>query len=128
MTTEGYSSKPEPRAQRSLVNPIAMLSRGGPGANITRTEPAPLERELVVIVPVARRSPESCARRLPLFSSSSFSTERHIPVIQPHIIEIDMSARQESQWVDRLGPPETGGMVGRIVKLPRVVQDWPNSE
>src|SRR5260370_4251032 len=103
MTTEGYSSKPEPRAQRSLVNPIAMLSRGGPGANITRTEPAPLERELVVIVPVARRSPESCAGRLPLFSSSSFSAEKHIPVIEPPIIKIDVFARAESNLLDRHG-------------------------
>ena len=57
-------------------------------------EPATLERELVVVIPVLGGSPQSRADCLPLFSACSFAVESHTLVVESHVVEIDVAARQ----------------------------------
>ena len=101
-----------------------MFRRNGPGANVARIEPSPLERELVVVVPVFSASPQACTDCLPLFPACSFAVEGDVFVIEPHVIEIDVSMGQKSEWVDCISGPETGGMVGWIIEIVRVVERW----
>src|SRR4029077_9741770 len=87
-------------------------------------EPAPLERELVVVIPMITASPQSCADRLPLFLARSFAVERHTLVVQSHVVQVDISAWQESEWVDCIGGPEAARMIGWIVEIVLVLQCW----
>src|ERR1700739_2918629 len=105
-----------------------MFCRNGPGANVAGGEPAPLIGELVVIIPVLRRSPQPCADCLSLFPASSFAVERYILVVEPHVVKIDVSVRQKSEGVDCISGPETVAMIRRVVKVARCVQDFSESK
>src|SRR5258706_15570728 len=69
-------------------------------------------------------SPQSCADRLPLFSACSFAVESHALVVESHVVEIDIAARQKSEWVDCIGSPKTLAMIGWIVEIVRILQCW----
>src|SRR6202007_1232551 len=81
-----------------------------------------LEREFVVVIPVLGGSPQSCSDGLPLFSARSFAVERNTFVIESHVVQVDISAWQESEWVDCIGGPKTLTMVGWIVKIVVIFQ------
>src|SRR5258705_7385089 len=69
-------------------------------------------------------SPQSCADRLPLFSARSFAVERHALVVESHVVQVDISAWQESEWVDCIGAPKTLAMVGWIVEIVCILECW----
>ena len=81
-----------------------------------------MERELVVVIPVFGGSPQSCSDCLPLFPARSFAVERHTLVVESHVVEIDIAARQKSEWVDCIGGPKALTMVGWIVEIVRILQ------
>src|SRR6185295_8172033 len=43
-----------------------------------------------------------------------------------HVVEIDIAARQKSEWVDCIGGPKALTMVGGIVEIVRILQCWPD--
>src|SRR4029077_12600685 len=75
-----------------------------------------------------RGSPKPCADGFPLFPACPFAVERHTLVIEPHIVEVDVSLGQKSKWVNRVDGPKTAFMIGRIIEVAGTVQGRSHGE
>ena len=94
-------------AARVLIRYDIHAPSNRPRANVVGSKAPKLKRKLVVVFPVLSASPQPGADCLPLFTAGSFPIERHDLVVQSHIVEVDTSMRQKSQWVDCMRAPET---------------------
>src|SRR5260370_34571925 len=92
--------------------------------NIIRSKPAPLKCKLVVVVPMFGGSPQPCPDALSLLSAGSFSIETHVLVVETHVIEVDISSRQDAKRADRIDTPEARCVIRWIVEFARIIQGW----
>src|SRR4029077_2398027 len=125
---EKNGAKAKPRTQGNRVNAIASLRRDSPGANVIGTKGAPLKGKLVVVIPVIRGSPDTCADGFPLFPARPFAVERNGLVIEAHVVEIHVSLRQKSKRVDRIDGPKTASVIRRIIEVAGSVQSRPHGK
>src|SRR5439155_18510005 len=105
--------------------PISCLCRDGPGANAAGSKTAPLKRELVVIVPISGRPPQPSPDCFPLLPACALAVEGHTSVVEPHVIQIDVSFRQNSKGSDGIEAPETRAVIRRIVEEAGTIQGHP---
>src|SRR6202041_1013954 len=108
--------KTEPRAQRNRVDLIVRVRGNGPCANVIGPKAAKLKCELVVIVPVAGAAPQPRPDGFSLLATGSFAIERHVLIVQAHVIEVDVTIWQKAKWPDRIDGPETIRVIRWIIE------------
>ena len=106
VAAEGIDLEAKPRLPWNRVKPIAGLRRNRPRADIAGPEPAKLIDKFIVVVPVWSASPETTSNRFPLPAARTLHILVEL-VVLPHVVEIDVPARQDRKSVHTVDSPET---------------------
>src|SRR5215467_9832064 len=122
IAAERYRSKTKARTETHRAVTVAYFRRNRPRPNVVGPETAPLKRGLEVVIPVIGGSPQARADCMPLLPASPFPVERHTFVIQSHIIEVNVSARQKPERVDCICGPKTITARRWIVEVTSILQ------
>src|ERR1700739_563138 len=106
VAAEGIDLESKPRLPCTRVKPIAGLRRNRPRADIAGPEPAKLIDKFVVVVPMWGATPETTSNRFPLLAASTLHILVQL-VVLPHVVEIDVPARDDRKRVHTVDSPET---------------------
>src|SRR5882672_908407 len=117
----------QPRLPWNRVKPVAGLRRNRPRTDITRAEPAELIDKLIVVVPVWSGSPETSSNCFSLFAARTLHILVEL-VVLPHVVEIDVSARQDRKSMHTVDSPETRLVIERIIEETLIRLALPQSE
>ncbi len=110
VAAEGIDLEAKPRLPCNRVKPIAGLRRNRPRADIAGPESAKLIDKFIVVVPVWSASPKTTSNRFPLFAARTLHIFVQL-VVLPHVVEIDVPARQDRKSVHAVDSPETRLMI-----------------
>src|SRR6476660_596518 len=115
ITTVSVALECKPRFEQCLLKSVACFCRDRPCPNVIRSKATPLNRVLLVIVPMFSAAPEPCSGGFALLTTGALVV-RNLLVIKSHVIEVDVSARQNTKWPARIKAPESCRVIKRIIK------------
>src|SRR6201984_1349066 len=115
VAAEGVDLETKPRLPRNRLKPIAGLRRNRPRADIASPEPAKLIDKFIIVVPVWSASPETTSNRFPLLAARTLHILVEL-VVLPHVVEIDVPAREDRKSVHTVESPKTCFVINRVVE------------